>query len=310
MMNGHSFTPGQRIEWQHTSYEIIRLLDGDLVNLVALTTGEVITVKEQVLVNGLFTGTLHFAVEDPSTAGDDTIVTKRSFMALDECTPPQRLVTRYRYWVIEPLVMTGGQTRTQQAVEDRVATVQNLLARNEVPVSLTYDEEGPIQIPTSLSVRGVYRWLQAYETSGCDIRSLVPNWHKRGRQKYLSPAVDQIVTETIDKLYLKRERHTTDDVHLEVLLRVDEANAAHQEGDRLQAPSRSTIHRRIEKVDAADKLLAHRGKRTAKRLLTQYDQMEQPTRPLVRVEIDHTPVDVILIDVEDGLPLGLVSQTT
>ncbi len=308
-MNGYQFTPRERFRWHNTDYEIIRVLDGGRINLVSLATGETLTVAEQELVHALFDGTLRFAIVSTQPPSDD-LITEPAFVTLDDCTPKQRLVAHYRYWVIEPLVIMGEQKRTEQAVRDRVEAVREMLERNNVPVKLTYGKNDRERIHTTLSVRGVYRWLQAFEASGQDIRSLIPNWHKRGRQNYLPKTVDEIVTAAINDLHLQRERHTIDEVYLETLLRVDEANAADGETIQLRTPSRSTIHRRIEQLDAAEKLQARLGKRAAKRALSQYGQMKQPTRPLVRIEIDHTPADIILVDADDGLPLGRPTLTS
>jgi putative transposase len=100
-----------------------------------------------------------------------------------------------------------------------------------------------------------------------------------------------------------------DDVYLEVLLRVEEVNS-NQKDEVLQAPSRGTIHNRIQQLDAQEKRRARQGKRAARRDLSQYGAMNQPDRPLMRVEIDHTPADIILIDAEDGLPLGRPTLTS
>jgi len=117
------------------------------------------------------------------------------------------------------------------------------------------------------------------------------------------------VTAVIDELYLQRERRSVDDVYLEVLLRVEEANVGQTE-TKLEAPGRSTIHDRIQQLDVQEKMAARQGKRSARRTLTQYGAMNPPDRPLLRVEIDHTPVDVILIDADDGLPLGRPTLTS
>lgn len=52
------------------------------------------------------------------------------------------------------------------------------------------------------------------------------------------------------------------------------------------------------------------GQASRQRALTQYGAMDGPDRPLMRVEIDHTQVDIILIDAEDGLPLGKPTLTS
>ncbi len=308
-MNGHQFTLRERFKWHNTDYEITRVLDDGRINLVSLATGEMLTVAEQDLAQALFNGALRFAIAGTQPPNDE-LITEPAFVTLDDCTPKQRLVAHYRYWVIEPLVVMGRHKRTEQAVMDRVEAVVEMLERNNVPVKLTYGKDDGEQIHTALSVRGAYRWLQAFETSGQDIRSLIPNWHKRGRRNYLPKTVDEIVTATINDLHLQRERHTVDDVYLETLLRVDEASVPDEEVNQLRVPSRSTIHRRIEQLDTAETLQARQGKRAAKRALSQYGQMEQPTRPLIRIEIDHTPADIILVDADDGLPLGRPTLTS
>jgi len=308
-VNGHQFTLRERFKWHNTDYEITRVLDDGRINLVSLATGEMLTVAEQDLAQALFNGALRFAIAGTQPPNDE-LITEPAFVTLDDCTPKQRLVAHYRYWVIEPLVVMGRHKRTEQAVMDRVEAVVEMLERNNVPVKLTYGKDDGEQIHTALSVRGAYRWLQAFETSGQDIRSLIPNWHKRGRRNYLPKTVDEIVTATINDLHLQRERHTVDDVYLETLLRVDEASVPDEEVNQLRVPSRSTIHRRIEQLDTAETLQARQGKRAAKRALSQYGQMEQPTRPLIRIEIDHTPADIILVDADDGLPLGRPTLTS
>jgi putative transposase len=308
-VNGHQFAPGKCFKWHNTDYEITRVLDEGHINLVSLATGEVLTVAEQTLVRALFDGVLRFAIVNARPPGAD-LVTEPAFVTLDDCTPKQCLVAHYRHWVIKPLVAIEEQKRTRQAVIDRVEAVGEMLERNHVPVRLTYGENDRERIHTTLSVRGVYRWLQAFEASSQDIRSLIPNWHKRGRRNYLHQTVDEIVSTTINDLHLQRERHTIDDVYLETILRVDEASAAGGETGQLRTPSRSTIHRRIEQLDSAEKIQARQGKRAARRALSQYGQMEQPTRPLVRIEIDHTPADIILVDAGDGLPLGRPTLTS
>jgi putative transposase len=234
--------------------------------------------------------------------------TTQEFPTLTDCSLRQQLTARFRYWVIAPLVTVAPGVRTLQAVKERIAVVEQALAQGEAPVPVT-DKQSDLKIRTEVSVASVYRWLATYDQADGDIRSLIPNWHKRGRSHYLHPSVDQIVTDVIDELYLQREQRSVDDVYLEVLLRVEEANMDQTE-IKLEAPGRTTIHDRIEQLDTQEKMEAREGKRSARRTLTQYGAANQPDRPLMRVEVDHTPVDIILIDAEDGLPLGRPTLTS
>lgn len=58
-----------------------------------------------------------------------------------------------------------------------------------------------------------------------------------------------------------------------------------------------------------DVFAAKHGRRAAKRHFKQYEQMAYPERPLQRVEIDNTPIDLIVVDEHDYLPLGRLNLT-
>lgn len=304
----YRFRRGARFCWDGIEHEVQQCRPGQAIRLVALASGATSTVSEALLVEALFAGRLSFAeagvadgTESPASAG--------AFQTLEDCSLGQQLAARYRHWVIEPLAAMPPEARTRQAVKERIAQVVSRLAGGNVPIPLSGRQDGEPPIHTRLSVTTVYRWLRIYEGSGGDIRSLIPQWHRRGRRQYLDPAIEQIVAEVIDECYLQREGRSLDDVYLEARLRVEEANAGVMEAP-LVAPSRTTIHNRIRQVDVRERIEARQGKRAARRALTQYQAMDRPERPLARVEIDHTPADIILVDSEDGLPLGRPTLTS
>lgn len=302
----HRFSKGARFLWNKITYEVAQTQPGQDVQFMDLASGAISSATEPQLLEALFAGQLSFAVGEQPDEGK--MVTAQEFPTLTDCSLRQQLTARFRYWVIAPLARMAPEVRTLQAVKERIAVVTQALDQGKVPVPIS-DEQHDLKIRTQVSVATVYRWLAAYDQSGGDIRSLIPNWHKRGRNHYLQPAVDRIVTAVIDELYLQREQRSVDDVYLEVLLRVEEANTSQAE-TKLEAPGRTTIHDRIQQLDAQEKMQARQGKRAARRAMTQYGAMNRPDRPLMRVEIDHTPADIILIDAEDGLPLGRPTLTT
>jgi putative transposase len=303
----HRFTRGARFCWNGTDYEVESLLPGHNIRLIASASGTVLTVHEQRLVEALFGGELRFTAGN--SALEESSASRERFSTLADCTVPQRLTATYRHWVIEPLLSLTPEERKRHVVARRTAEVQERLDAEDVPVALLYGERREKRISTPVSVASIYRWLSLYEQSGGDIRSLIPNWQNRGRGRYLDEAVDAIVDNVIDELYLQRERRTIDDVYLETRLRVAEANDS-RTGRPLQAPSRSTVHYRIQQLDSVKTLRARRGKQAARRAMAQYGEMEPPNSPLMRVEIDHTPADIILVDAGDGLPLGRPTLTS
>ncbi len=302
----YRFSKGTRFLWDKATYEVLQTQPGQDVQLIDLVNGTISSASEGELLEALFTGSLAFVVAEPPD--EKELVTRRDFPTIADCSLRQQLTARYRYWVIAPLVTIPQEARTRRAVKERIAEVGQALDEGKAPFPVT-DDQHDLKIRTRLSVTTIYRWLGIYDQSGGDIRSLIPNWHKRGRSRYIQPAVDQIVTVVIDELYLQREQRSADDIYLEVLLRVEEANTR-QTDEALEAPSRGTIYNRIQQLETQEKLQARQGKRAARRAMTQYGAMNRPDRPLMRVEIDHTPADIILIDAEDGLPLGRPTLTT
>lgn len=302
-MSIYRFVSGKRFRWQEVTYEITQLLPQEKVNLVAITSGEVLTVTQSQLVDELYAGRLRFAIKDANGEAFE-IVTHREFISLEDCSPRQQVEARFRFWVIRPLCEMDKSSRTRQDVIERVQTVRNLLLKNEVPVVLTFGLRQEEKINTSVSTATVYRWLQAFEQSAYDLRSLISNIHKRGRHGriYIEAAAEEVMKATIEEMYLRREKYTIDDVYREILLRIDEENAFREVP--LQPPHQRTVARRIENLGLKTRFRARHGKREADYEFSQFGAMLYPEHPLIRGELDHTRIDLILIDAEDNLPLG------
>jgi hypothetical protein len=67
------------------------------------------------------------------------------------------------------------------------------------------EAEMPAQI--KLSARTVWRWLDRYQQSQQDIRSLVPSYHQRGpRQSQMSPLLTTLLQQAIQQTSLTNVR--------------------------------------------------------------------------------------------------------
>jgi putative transposase len=149
-----------------------------------------------------------------------------------------------------------------------------------------------------------------YTRSGRDLRALIPAVHKRGGkgEPRMSPEVESLMETVVRDKYHVREAVPIDDLWVELAVRVTEENRVRPQHTRLAMPSKSTLTRRSRELRTrATK--ARQGARTARREATQYGQTPYPTLPLERVEIDHTPSDLIVIDDRDDLPLGRLTLT-
>ena len=143
----------------------------------------------------------------------------------------------------------------------------------------------------------IYRWLKFY-TQFEDYTSLAPRkrgW-KKGRTR-ISPEVEGIIAEVIDNYYLTPLRPGKEKAIREVERKCLER--------KVKIPSPSTIRARIKKIDEK-KHLEKRGEpdRARRRYQQAAGHFPNAEYPLSVVQIDHTLMDVILVDDKDREPMG------
>jgi putative transposase len=299
-MSVQRFSSGTRFRWQGMTYEVMRLLPGGQVNIEDIFTGATLVVELSVLVKALFDGELQFAIEGRQAKRDmkDGIGTESEYIDLSDCPEELISIARYRLEVIYPLLEV--EKRTRRAVEARV---------REIKAARLEGNERTLQ--DSVSVASIYRWIGDYTRSGDDLRALIPSTRRRGGrgESRLNSEVEAVVDSVIQDRYYVREKVTIDDIRDELAVRIEEENRFRPQHERLKMPSRRTVARRIDALDTYKRFEFKRGKRAAKRELSQYGQTEYPKLPLERVEIDHTKSDLIVIDDRDNLPLGRLTLT-
>jgi putative transposase len=162
----------------------------------------------------------------------------------------------------------------------------------------------------AVSVRSVYRWIKLYTDSDGDLRQLIPETYKRGGkgESRLHPTAEQILLGVIDDLYAGRETCRMKEIWEELALRIEEENRV-RAADPVPLPSLATVARRVREIDVQIRLEKQYGKRGAKHRLTQFKKTPYPERVLARVEIDHTPLDLIILDDDECIPLGRPTLT-
>jgi len=297
-MSAQHFSYGAQFRWQGSTYEVVQLLSARKILIEDVLRGTRTVTEMSVLVQALFDGELCFAIEGKqareSEPGDMRV--ENEYLDLGDC--PEELVTvaRYRLEVIQPLL--DMERRTRAGVVARVQAIQ-AVGRG--------DGAG---LQCAVSVASVYRWMSDYTHSGRDLRALIPMVHKRGGkgESRMSPEVELLMEAVIRDKYHIREAVPVNDLWVELAVRMTEENRIQPQHARLAMPSKSTLTRRSRELRVRV-TKARQGARAARREATQYGQTPYPTLPLERVEIDHTPSDLIVIDDRDDLPLGRLTLT-
>jgi putative transposase len=205
----------------------------------------------------------------------------------------QRAEAWRRYTLIRPLLALPPRERTRRAIEQYLAGAR-----------LRHDPETSTPSRTSIE-----RYLRAFEDSGGDLRSLVPAILRRDAgDPRVAAEVEGIIQEVLAACRAAPAYRTVRDVFLMIVQRIGEANRARPATDQIALPGQTTIYRRVQAA-GAPAILRRRPSRTEAHAHAAAQPGPRLSRPLERVEIDHTSLDLILVDEDDRLPIGRPTVT-
>ena len=145
-----------------------------------------------------------------------------------------------------------------------------------------------------LSERYIYKLIRNYRESHGILTSLIPQRPNGGKGKpRLFQNQESLIEQVIDKLYLNNQKLKPARIIEEIRKQSFEQN--------IITPSEATIRRRICKIPLV-KLQKREEDSTS--LLPIIGNFPKVDYPLSVVQIDHTLVDIILVDPIDRLPIG------
>jgi putative transposase len=278
---------GDRFLLNGRSFEITDQLDRNKFEATDLgfeNVKETFSRKELLML--LEKGTLRFHVEGKNTSGD--IIQKPDFEDISMLPKKVRDDADFRLYVIKPLLNLNVKS-LDKYVDDR---------KNQINKEFKKEER-------SVSRATIYRWLKDYKESGGSFRSLISSNHKFGsREKRIEKEIEMIIDQVIDQYYLRRGTTSQKTIFELVYHKIDEINAQREVEDRLEHPSQSTVRRRILDRDQYDVAKARKGSKFANDKHRQVNHHEGPEYPLQRVEVDHTKLDLFVVDDESRLPIG------
>jgi putative transposase len=146
------------------------------------------------------------------------------------------------------------------------------------------------------SITTIYRWLSRFEETGL-VSSLLRTPRSDKGQTRLTAETDEVISLLIHNYYLKQERPSV----LKLYRRIkEECNALD-----LDAPNKNTVYARVREIEQR-KLISKRysPKRAREMLEPLRGAFPGADFPNAVVQIDHTKVDVIIVDEEHRLPIG------
>lgn len=180
---------------------------------------------------------------------------------IDDYTDSEWKIALERYEIIKDLVFTE---RTKNDVEE--------VAREYGYSSVT-----------------LYKWIKLFEQTN-EKSSLIPKTHKRGRKgNRLDASVENIITEILEELYLNKQRYSFRRIYIKIYTKCKLMG--------LEAPHENTIRNRIDSLDPKRVVKRRHGYKEAEKQFKNFEgEFPEGNYPLEFVQIDHTPLDIRVVD--------------
>lgn len=179
-------------------------------------------------------------------------------------------IAQHRFSIIRPLLESSGKNIEEVELQAQIAGVHRAT---------------------------IYRWIDAYRTTGL-VSSLTPKGRPGGKGKSRLPnETEALMNVTIEEVYLHKQKRSVKKTCTEVARRCRMAN--------LVPPHYNTVRNRIAILSEKYKL-ERRGeaKTAAQKFEPATGTFPGANWPLAVVQIDHTLLDIQLVDDIDRMPIG------
>ncbi len=143
----------------------------------------------------------------------------------------------------------------------------------------------------------IYSWIKIYEQTS-QVSSLVPKTSQRGKKgSRLNNQTEAIVQEILSELYLSKQRYGFRKIYNRIARECKKIN--------LEAPHENTVRNRIDAINPKEAMKKRYGHKMAKEKFSNFDgEYPEGNYPMDVVQIDHTPLDIIVVDKIHRKPLG------
>lgn len=288
-----NFTKGAVIEIEEHSFKLLREVDVGLWQIENQRTGRIqefsITALEKLYVDGkmIFINDNDFYLDQRKALE----VRKRNEVAMIKMSEVQL-----------------------EMVKKRKAYV---MAVEHLPVSESLMKPAILQVWKKLGKEGVAphwvtvaRWKRQYLKSGRDGLALVNKDYLKGNHSPRFPMqVKTIIENCIEEQYLTRERKTVAETLTHAIVMVERENKMLSAAWQLPLPTRRYVQTLINQIDEFDRYAARNGNQAAVKKFRTVLHMNITDKPLGCAEIDHTTLDIMVVDAKTGMPWGRPNLT-
>ena len=287
-MAGFGLHKGMVFDWKGGTFRIDRLQPNGEVLIESLNGGVLELVSRQQLLDEFALGHIS-ASAAPTPAAKILLTFSRP---LDQLTQEVQKEVKRRRKYLEAITANGRPVFTADFLGPILKKVCNEIGDAKPP-----------------GVTSVYRWYRRY-TQARDGRALIPRYDLRGRTtSQQSPRLLELLAAATTEAFNTTPLATAQNIYSRLLAKVEIENRQSLAIEPLVVPSKRTMYRLLASSNQYEMVALKEGKASADRRFRVGKAGIKTARILERVEIDHTPLDLFLVDERTWLPLGRPTLT-
>lgn len=178
-------------------------------------------------------------------------------------------------------------------IEERYLAIQPILSSSK---AMSRKDIESYADSLNLHYTTLYRWLRLYKSTGTMLGLLSRTSGRKEGEVRIDYRTETIIKNVINTYYLTKQKPSVQAVINKINIEC--------KNQKLQPPSKNTIRNRINQISEYEKLKKQGNRSMARTKFEPVPGSFNAEYPLQLIEMDHTPVDIILVDDETRLPMG------
>jgi putative transposase len=286
-MRNFCLRAGLDFDWKGTPFRVSRLLPNGDALLERIADGHVIILDRPTFLAEYSLGSIGLK----PVPGEPTTRKLKFSRPLDELPEARKKEALRRWSYVKAILESQCRLSKSHPLPPLIAQVGACINDPNPPARAT-----------------LCRWIQRYRRHQ-DTRALIPRMDLRGpNQLRQSPKVQEFVSEATAAAFAASPQANVPGIHTRLVAKIKEFNRC-SPIEQLKSPSERTLYRMLGRLDAFDIAVLKEGRRLAGNRFRIAGAGVLTTHILQRAEIDHTPLDLFLIDELTWLPLGRPTLT-
>ncbi|MCG8996079.1 transposase family protein [Laribacter hongkongensis] len=287
-MSRLSFEIGSIVLLNGRRHRIVRIVNGELFTLEDVESLMLQQFQREELLSKYASQDLHADPLTPASSEITAPVRKPGIVPFSALPFHLQQIALRRKRYLDALESFGKPNWTPAVMSERIARISSMLGDSSPPSSIT-----------------LYRWHRHYTNSNQDPHSLLPAKHQQRKDGCRFPLpIQEALSELIETRFLEGVGCSIIDLHDALRFKVDALNRFRKPAELLPLPSYHTVRRAVLAISQYEKSCARNGKEYADNEFRTSLTAPKSKYILEQVEIDHTPLDLFVVDDNTWLPLG------